>query len=560
MTRRPERILLVATPALALAAVGLGLRVGAGSAVRAAVVVGAPVSGAGTGPAWQVVVFDEDRGIREPVPHLELEVLAQSAGQNVRWRGATSDDGAAEVLLPLIGSSDVRRPDRREGADANTDVRRPDRREGADANTDVHLEVRAGSSLLASGDVRRPDRREGADANTDVRRPDRREGADANTDVRRPDRREGADANTDVRRPDRREGDTSRERMGPSWSPFARREGAVALEVAVLGQRVATGFPADLWVRASDATSGTALAGVDIEPEPDSSFVPATPHAATDAHGWAHVVATPVGHAVTVLLRARAPDGRTGEWAGALYVSPGAAQLAMDDRVSPHEQPIIDVVVPTLRTTAYVEIDDASGRAWAAAAPVAAPGSPSDPASPLPHVTVRAPRLTPGLYWAVEAGDPSGASKLGAGTIARPFFVAESDGTALAIGTAVLGCAPVHDPRDARRAVSACLALAAPIAVPRWTALDGFAAKRAQDAERRTRGLALALGAILVAVALEVVLLLRAAATSRARLQSALEGEQARGRLVGRAWSVGIALLVAVMGLVLLAAFLVRLS
>jgi hypothetical protein len=34
------------------------------------------------------------------------------------------------------------------------------------------------------GDVRRPDRREGADANTDVRRPDRREGADANTDVR----------------------------------------------------------------------------------------------------------------------------------------------------------------------------------------------------------------------------------------------------------------------------------------------------------------------------------------------------------------------------------------
>jgi hypothetical protein len=37
-----------------------------------------------------------------------------------------------------------------------------------------------------------------ADANTDVRTPDRREGADANTDVRTPDRREGADANTEV--------------------------------------------------------------------------------------------------------------------------------------------------------------------------------------------------------------------------------------------------------------------------------------------------------------------------------------------------------------------------
>jgi hypothetical protein len=34
-----------------------------------------------------------------------------------------------------------------------------------------------------AGDVRKPDRREGADANTDVRRPDRSEGADANTDV-----------------------------------------------------------------------------------------------------------------------------------------------------------------------------------------------------------------------------------------------------------------------------------------------------------------------------------------------------------------------------------------
>jgi CubicO group peptidase (beta-lactamase class C family) len=48
-------------------------------------------------------------------------------------------------------------------------------------------------------DVRRPDRREGADANTEVRRPDRREGADANTEVRRPERTEGADANTEVR-------------------------------------------------------------------------------------------------------------------------------------------------------------------------------------------------------------------------------------------------------------------------------------------------------------------------------------------------------------------------
>jgi hypothetical protein len=495
MTRRRERPLLIGTPAVALATVALGLRIGAGSAVRAAIVIGAPVSGAGTGRAWQVVVFDEDHGVREPVPHIELEVIARGDGRQAEWRGTTSDDGVAEVLLPLMASG-------------------------------VHLEVRAGaraaSSLLASGDLQ-----------------------PANDPNEGPARSKRADPNENEL-PAR-----------STWSRFARREGPVLLDVAVLGQRVATGFPADLWIRASDAASGTALAGVDIEPERDSSFVPAASHVTTDARGWAHLVATPVGHAVAVVLRAKAADGRAGEWAGALYVSPGAAQLAVDERVSPEDGPVIDVVVPTLRTTAYVEIDDTQGRAWATAAPVVPPASGASVAS-LPHATARAPRLAPGLYWAVEAGDPAGAAKLGSGTIARPFFVAASDDAALSMGTAALGCTPVADPREARRALSACLALAAPTPVPRWTALDGFAATRARDAEKRRRGLGLALGAVVVAVALEVVLLLRAFAVSRARLERAAQGEELPRRLVGRVWTVGIAVLVAVMGFVLLAAFLVR--
>jgi hypothetical protein len=46
--------------------------------------------------------------------------------------------GPADVYAKR-GGEDVRRPDRREGADASTDVRRPDRREGADADTYVYL-------------------------------------------------------------------------------------------------------------------------------------------------------------------------------------------------------------------------------------------------------------------------------------------------------------------------------------------------------------------------------------------------------------------------------------
>jgi hypothetical protein len=456
-----------------MATVALGLRIGAGSAVRAAMVYGAPESGARTGLAWQVVAFDEDHGIREPAPRLELDVAARRGGREASWHGVTGEDGAAEMLLPV----------------------------GSDG---VHLEVRTGSALLAEGDAATPVA-------------------------------------------------LAREPPGSSWARFSRREGAIVLDVAVLGQRVATGFPAHLWVRATDAATHATLPGVDVEPERDASFVPAAAHATTDARGWAHVVATPVGHAVGVVLHARAADGRTGMWAGGLFVSPGAVELALDERVPPGAEPVIDVVVPTLRTTAYVEIDDARGRAWAAAVPV------TGASGEMAHATVRAPALAPGLYWAVEAGDPAGGAALGPGTIARPFFVAASDAAALAMGTDSQGCAPPVDPRDAPRAVSVCLALAAATPVLRWTALDGFAMQHARDAEKRSRGLAVALGAIMLAIVLEAVLLLRASAASRARLRAATSDEgPGAGRLVGRAWTVVIGLLVALMGFALLAAFVAR--
>ena len=414
MTSRLERLLLVGTPAVALATVALGLRIGAGSAVRAAVVYGAPSSGAGTGLAWQVVAFDEDHGYREPAPLKEIDVVARQSDREARWHGATSEDGAVEMSLPF-------------------------------ADPAVHLEVRAGATLLAIGDAAPPP-------------------------------------------------PLPREPPASSWASFARREGDVVLDVAVLGQRVPTGVPAHLWVRATDAVTHAPLAGVTVEPERDSSFLPAASHVKTDVRGWAHVVATPVGHAVGVVLRATSASGRTGEWAGGLYVSPGAADLALRERVAPGEGPVIDVVVPTLRTTAYLEVDDARGRAWATSVPV------RGGAGELPRATVHVPPLAPGLYWAVEAGDPTGASELGAGSVARPFFVASSDPAALAFGTDAETCAPPADPSDTGRVVSVCLALAGATPVPRWTALEGFTMQHARDAEKRARGLGLALGAILLAV------------------------------------------------------------
>ncbi|HEY5241410.1 MAG TPA: hypothetical protein VIJ22_08095, partial [Polyangiaceae bacterium] len=173
MTSRLERWLLLATPMAAMATVALGLRLGAGNAVRAAVVYGAPASGAGTGLAWQIVAFDEEHHYREPAPLSALDVVAREGGRETRWHGATSDDGAVEMLLPF-------------------------------ASPAVHLEVRAGSTLLAVGDAAPPP-------------------------------------------------PLPREPPSTEWARFARREGDVVLDVAVAGQRVATGIPASLWVRATDA-------------------------------------------------------------------------------------------------------------------------------------------------------------------------------------------------------------------------------------------------------------------------------------------------------------------
>jgi hypothetical protein len=473
---RVERLLLVVTPMAAMATVALGLRLGATSAVRAAVVSGAPASGAGTGLAWPMVAFDEDQGIRTPVSLPDVEVVARQGGVEARWHGGTNEDGAAEVLLPFT-------------------------------TPEVHLEIHAGKALLAEGDASPPPM-------------------------------------------------LVRTVPASSWASFSRRDGDVVLDVAVLGQRVATGFPASLWVRATDSVIHAPVAGADIEPEADSSFVPAAAHVATDARGWAHVLATPVGHAVGIVLHATTKNGRTGVWAGGLYVSPGAAELALAERVAPGEGPAIDVIVPTLRTVAYVEVDDAHGRAWATAVPV------RGGAGEMPRVTVRAPPLAPGLYWAVEAGDPAGTSQLGPGSVARPFFVAGSDAAALAFGTDAEACTPPSDPHDAARVVSVCLALAAATPVPRWTALEGFTMHHARDAQKRARGLAIGLGAIALAVILETLLLLKAAVSSRARLQAAEaeagEGGAGGGRLVSRRWNIGIALLVALMGFALMGALLAR--
>jgi hypothetical protein len=291
-----------------------------------------------------------------------------------------------------------------------------------------------------------------------------------------------------------------------------------------------------------------------VEPEPDASFVPSTAMTRTDARGWAEVVGTPVGHAVTMTLHARAPDGRRGVWIGGLFISPGAARLGVRARFAPEEDPLVDVVVPTVRESEYLEVDDARGRVWATIAKLDVDGG------GMPRGSIRVPRLAPGLYWAVSSSDPGGAATLGIGTSVRPFTVASTDASALGFGPDASECAPPLDPRDAPRVLSVCLALAAATPVPRWTALEGFSAKHAGDERKRSHGARLALAAIAVATVLETLLLLRASAAARARLRAAAEDEGVAAKaFLGRFGTVALAVLIGALGFVLLAAFVARL-
>ena len=473
---RLERLLLVLTPAVAMAAVALGLRLGAPDGLRAAVVYGAPPAAAGTGLAWQIVVFDEDHGAREPAAGVPVDVVARTSPANApsSWSGVTNDDGVAEALLD---------------------------RTPAPGET-VTLEVRSGKDVLARGNAEAPP----------FQAPS--------------------------------------PRGGGGWLRFARRDGAVTLDVALLGQRAAPGFPAELWVHATDATTHAPVGRVAITLASDSSVELLGPSIEpTDTRGWTRVAVTPVGLAVTATLDARSKDGRSGTWTGGLFMSPGAPALDTRLRWAEGEPVAIDVVMPTVRPIAYLEIDDARGRAWAAALPLEARADGTS------HATVVSRALAPGLYWAVASADAGGARAANgasgadaasawiAGTSARPFVVAANDEAGLGFGSDPLACAPPRDPRETASALSACLALAELAPVRRWVALDGFVAGRALDRDARSRGLAVALGALAMAVLLEGMLLWRAG-----------RGKDTRER--GR--TVVVAILVGLLGFALLAAFIVR--
>src|SRR5262245_35061268 len=108
--RSVRRIIQVTAPLVAIATLMVGLRVGAGEAVRAAVIFGAPpakpaAAGAPTPLVWQLLTFLDDRGVRETIAIQGLSVRARARGKEVLWTGQSNEDGIAEVTLAIEGLS-----------------------------------------------------------------------------------------------------------------------------------------------------------------------------------------------------------------------------------------------------------------------------------------------------------------------------------------------------------------------------------------------------------------------------------------------------------------------
>ncbi|MDB4943006.1 MAG: hypothetical protein JWP97_2540, partial [Labilithrix sp.] len=104
-----RRLLLVLAPIAAVLTMMLGLRVGAGDAVRAATVFGAPLGrpapDGAVHLAWQLLTFVDDRTVKETVPMAGLTAVARANGREATWSGASNVDGIAELDLVLPGLS-----------------------------------------------------------------------------------------------------------------------------------------------------------------------------------------------------------------------------------------------------------------------------------------------------------------------------------------------------------------------------------------------------------------------------------------------------------------------
>lgn len=504
-------ILKIGAPLVAILTLMIGLRIGAGEAVRAAVVFGAPLPhpspNGSTRLVWQLLTFLDDRGVKETIPMKGIEVVARSKGHEARWQGASNADGIAEVSLEM---------------------------EGLAYGDALDLEVRIADEKapLAAGAVKwGPPREERSIATTNAAtaRPTVRNGivgldvvveggrliAGFPTPVWvRATTRAGMAPNSLVIDADPEPGllvDREREKATPCASGWA--EFPMTAQAHVTG----SGFTArrlEAGQAGAEGDAGIADAGA----------------ADADADAGSHAGKHPAGR-----------------WFGALPVAAGAFFISMPRAIEANKPNAAVLIAPNPRDVVYAELDDTRGRVAAAALTVAI-----EAGDPTPRARFELPPLAPGLYWLVVSGEPRGAEHLAGAAVSKAILVGD--------GRTGLGPDTTVNVRDTC-SLGPWLAQRPAAGLPRWVALDGLPARSADNRFRHTVGLLIGVLSLLAAGILETLLLVAASREARVSLQLAEldDDDPSATKVTSKPPGGGVvmAVLVAVLGLALLAVLLI---
>lgn len=100
MILRTRSLVMLGTPAVAMATVALGLRVGAGDTLRRALVEAAPPSRGRSVSVWQIHVLDEVGPVRSPAPRGNITLTARRGSTVATAKGDLLDDGVVDLELP----------------------------------------------------------------------------------------------------------------------------------------------------------------------------------------------------------------------------------------------------------------------------------------------------------------------------------------------------------------------------------------------------------------------------------------------------------------------------
>jgi len=499
-------LLKIGAPLVAILTLMIGLRIGAGEAVRAAVVFGAPEGHAApngsTRLAWQLLTFLDDRGVKETIPMKGIEVVARSKGHEARWKGASNADGVAEVSLEM---------------------------EGLAFGDPLDLEVRVEGEAkpLASGPAtwgpKQADRSTSA-TNAATARPTVRNGI-VGLDVVVEGGRLIAGFPTSV--------------WVRATTPAGMAPNSLVLEAEpepglLTGREKATPcasgwteFPmtAQAHVTGSGFTARRAAPGAGASADVDAG---ASKDASADAG-------------------AGTPKHPAGRWFGALPVAAGAFFIRTPSTLEENKPATVVLIAPNPRDVVYAELDDTRGRVVAAALAVA-----TEAGDPTPRARFELPPLAPGLYWLVVSGEPRGAEHMAGAAVSKAILV--GDGTA---GLSPDAAVNVHD----ACIIGPWLAQRQATGFPRWVALDGLPARSAENRFRHTVGLLIGVLSLLAAGILETLLLVAASREARVSFQLAEldEDDPSAQKVTAQPPGGGVvmAVLVAVLGLALLAVLLI---